>query len=147
MYTITFAALSWISRLTRIKSIETWTNRFFRYTLIFTRVRGEYADYGLCLSITAFNPSRVTRVIRDLTLHFRIAGTPHMFRLADTAAGVPLEKYKLPAHCVSNFSCKASMGDHHISEIATIHLSYLDENNFRHHVWIDAPGRFQPSDR
>jgi hypothetical protein len=31
--------------------------------------------------VTAINPSRLHRVIRDLTLHFRVGSTPYMFRL------------------------------------------------------------------
>lgn len=144
MHTYSFAILLWISRITGIRSIETWANRFYRHRVVFTRVQGEYAASGIRLSITAFNPSRLTRVIRDLTLHCRIGDTPYMFRLADTTAGTLIENYKLPAHTVSSFSCQASLGDHPLTDIATIHFTYLDENNFRHHVWIDAPGRFQP---
>lgn len=144
MHTYSFATLLWISRLTGIKSIETWANRYYRHRLVFTRVHGEYGNSGIHLSITAFNPSRLTRVIRDPTLHFRIGSTPYMFRLADTREGNYIENYKLPAHSISSFSCEASLGDHAIADIVTIHFTYLDENNFRHHVWIDAPGRYQP---
>jgi hypothetical protein len=143
MHTYFFAILLWISRITGIRSIETWANRLYRDRLVFTRVHGEYAASGIRLSITAYNPSRLTRVIRDLTLHFRIGSTPYMFRLADITAGTYIENYRLPAHSISSFSCEASLGDHTITDIVTIHFTYLDENNFRHHVWIDAPGRFQ----
>lgn len=143
MHTYFFAILLWISRLTRIRPIEAWANRLYRHRLVFTRVHGEYGASGIRLSITAFNPSRLTRVLRDLTLHFRIGSTPYMFRLADTKAGT-IENYRLPAYSVSSFSCEACLGDHALADIVTIHFTYLDENNFRHHVWIDAPGRFQP---
>ena len=66
-----------------------------------------------------------------------------MFQLADTKAGTHIENYRLPAHSVSSFSCEASLGNHTITDVTTIHFTYLDEHNFRHHVWIDAPGRFQ----
>lgn len=143
MHSFFFAILVGISRLTHIRSIETWANRLYHHRLVFTRVHGEYGTSGIRLSITAFNPSRLPRVIRDLTLHFRIGGTPHMFRLADTRAGT-IENYRLPAHSISSFSCEASLGEHATMDIVTIHFTYLDEKNFRHHVWIDAPGRFQP---
>jgi hypothetical protein len=84
-------------------------------------------------------------VIRDLTLHFRIGSTPHTLKLADAIAGNYIENYRLPARSISTFSCEASLGDHHITNIITLHFTYLDEKNFRHHVWIDAPGRYQPS--
>lgn len=143
MHSYFFAILLGVSRLTGIRSIETWASRLYRHRLVFTRVRGEYCASGIRLSITAFNPSRLTRVIRDLTLHFRIGSTPYMFLLADTRAGT-IENYRLPPRSVSSLSCEASLGDHAIIDIVTIHFTYLDENNFRHHVWIDAPGRFQP---
>ena len=143
MHSYFFAILLGISRLTRIRSIEAWANRQYRHRLVFTRVHGEYGATGIRLSITAFNPSRLTRVIRDLTLHFRVGGTPYMFLLADARVGT-IENYRLPAHSVSSFSCEASLGEHAVIDIVTIHFTYLDENNFRHHVWIDAPGRFQP---
>jgi len=141
MHTYSFAILLWISRITGIRSIETWANRFYRHRLVFTRVQGEYAASGIRLSITALNPSRLTRTIRDLTLHFRIGNTPYTIRLTDTIAGTYIEDYRLPARTVSSFSCEATLGDHPITDIVTIHFTYLDENNFRHHVWIDAPGR------
>jgi|GEM_PF-6025294 hypothetical protein len=143
MHTYFFAILLGVSRLTGIRSIEAWANRLYRHKLVFTRVHGEHGATGIRLSITAFNPSRLTRIIRDLTLHFRVGGATHMFRLADTSAGT-IENYRLPAHSISSFSCEASLGEHPITDIVTIHFTYLDENNFRHHVWIDAPGRFQP---
>jgi len=143
MHSYFFAILLGISRLTGIRSVETWASRLYRRKLVFTRVHGEYGAAGIRLSITAFNPSRLTRVIRDLTLHFRVGGTPYMFLLADTRVGT-IENYRLPAHSVSSFSCEASLGEQAIIDIVTIHFTYLDENNFRHHVWIDAPGRFQP---
>lgn len=143
MHTYSFIILSWICRHTGIKSIETWANRFYRHRLVFTRVHGEYAASGIRLSIMAFNPSRVPRVLRDLTLHFRVANEPYMFRMADATAGT-IENYRLPAHSVSSFSCEASLGNYPLADITTIHFTYLDENNFRHHVWIDAPGRLTP---
>ena len=144
MHTYSFAILSWISQRTGIQSIQTWADRFYRRRLVFTRVHGEYAASGIRLSITAFNPSRLPRVLRDLTLHYRVDNTPYMFRLADATAGTYIENYRLPAHSVSSFSCEASLGNHTITDIITIHFTYLDENNFRHHVWIDAPGRLTP---
>ena len=135
--------LLWIARRTGNKSFETWVNRIDRRPLVFTRVHGQYAASRIHLSITAFNPSSLPRVIRDLTLHFRVGGTPFMFQLADTKAGTHIENYRLPAHSISSFSCEASLGNHTITDVTTIHFTYLDEHNFRHHVWIDAPGRFQ----
>jgi hypothetical protein len=144
MHAYSFIILSWISRHTGIKSIETWANRFYKRKLVFTRVHGEYAASGVCLSITAFNPSRLPRVLRDLTLHFRVGNKPYTFRLADATARTYIENYRLAAHSVSSFSCEASLGNHPLTDITTIHFTYLDENNFRHHVWIDAPGRLTP---
>ena len=135
--------LLWISRATRIRIIEHWAGRLDRRRLVFTRVHGEYAASRMHLSITAFNPSRIPRVIRELTLHFRVGSTPYMFRLADTTAGTYIEDYRLPARSISSFTCEASLGNHTVTDIIPIHFTYLDEHNFRHHVWIDAPGRFQ----
>ena len=145
MHTHSFAVLLWVSRITGIKPIENWANRLYRHRIVFTRIHGEYAASGIRLSITAFNPSRLNRVIRDLTLHFRIDNTPHTLKLVDTAVGARIENYRLPASSISTFSCQASLNDHPMTDITTIHFTYLDEKNFRHHVWIDAPGRYQPS--
>lgn len=131
--------LLWISRITGLRFIERLVSRFDRTRLVFTRVYGEYAASRIHLSLTAFNPSHVPRIIRELTLHFRVSTMPYTFRLSDTAAGTYVDKYRLPAHSVSSFSCEASLGNHTITDILTIHFTYLDERNFRHHVWIDAP--------
>ena len=135
--------LLWISRISGIQTIESWAGRLDRRKLVFTRVHGEYAASRIHLSITAFNPSRIPRVIRDLTLHFRVGSTPYMFRLADTNAGTYIENYRLPSSSISSFNCEASLGTHTVTDIITIHFTYLDEHDCRHHIWIDAPGRFQ----
>lgn len=139
------AILLWISRISGIKNIEKWANRIDRRRLVFTRVRGEYLDSRVHLSITAFNPSGLPRIIRDLTLHCKVSSIPYMFRLSDANAGRYIEDYRIPAHSISTFTCEASLGEHAAADIITIHFTYLDEKNFRHHVWIDAPGRYQPS--
>jgi hypothetical protein len=135
--------LLWISRLSGIRIFVNWAGRFDQSKLVFTRVRGEYAASRIHLSITAFNPSRIPRIIHDLTLHLRVGSTPYTLRLTDTNAGTYIENYRLPAHSISSFTCEASPGNHTTTDILTIHFTYLDEHNFRHHVWIDAPGRFQ----
>lgn len=145
MHTYFFKFLLWLSRIANIEAIESWAIRFYRRKIIFTRIHGEYASTGIRLSITAYNPALVSRVIRDLTLHFRIGSIPHTLKLADATVGTYIENYRLRARSVSGFSCEASLIDHPITDINTIHFTYLDEKNFRHHVWIDAPGRYQPS--
>lgn len=132
--------LLWTARMTRIKLIERWANRVDRRRLVFTTVRGEYCQSRLDLSITAFNPAGLPRVIRELTLHCNAGKIPSTFRLADTTAGGWIEHYRIPAHSISTFTCQAELGEYASADIITLHFTYLDEHNFRHHIWIDAPG-------
>ncbi|HWB94477.1 MAG TPA: hypothetical protein VG605_21630 [Puia sp.] len=142
METYLIDILLWTARITRISLIERWADRVDRRKLVFTRVRGEYSRSRIDLSITAFNPASLPRVIRELTLHCNAGKIPSTFRLADSAAGSWIEHYKIPAHSVSTFACQADLGDYAGSDIITLHFTYLDEHNFRHHIWIDAPGRY-----
>lgn len=134
--------LLWTARVTRIKLIERWANLVDRRKLVFTRVRGEYSSSRIDLSITAFNPAGLPRVIRELTLHCNAGKIPipSTFQLADTAAGSWIEHYRIPAHSISTFTCRAELGKYAGSDIITLHFTYLDEHNFRHHIWIDSPG-------
>ena len=135
--------LLWTARATRIKFIERWADKVDRRKLVFTRVRGEYSRSRIDLSITAFNPAGLPRIIRELTLHCNAGKMPSAFRLADTTGGRWIEHYRIPAHSVSTFTCQADLGEYAGSDIISLHFTYLDEHNFRHHIWIDAPGRYQ----
>jgi len=139
METILIDILLRIARITGITPIERLADKVDRRKLVFTRVRGEYSPSRIDLTITAFNPAGVPKVIRELTLHCNAGKMPSTFRLADTAGGSWIEHYRIPAHSISTFTCQADLGSCTGSEIITLHFTYLDEHNFRHHVWIDAP--------
>ena len=132
--------LLWTARITRFKLIERWADKVDRRKLVFTRVRGEYNQSRIDLSITAFNPAGLPRVIRELTLHCNAGKIPSTFRLADSNAGCWIEHYRIPGRSISTFTCQADLGKYAGSDIITLHFTYLDEQNFRHHIWIDAPG-------